>query len=103
MSIGALQRAHPPLPLDVGTWPKNRACRLDGHEAQGSALHGDLATAQACLALEASLRPPQTACVDTAPPWRSSAEHDGARRARRPAGYFCPVTFDSTTRSSTYR
>ena len=50
-----LPRAAPARVLAVGAWLKNRACLLDGHDAHWSALHGDLATPQACLALEASL------------------------------------------------
>jgi hydrogenase maturation protein HypF len=51
-----LPRAAPARVLAVGAWLKNTACLLDGREAHWSRPHGDLATPQACLALEASAR-----------------------------------------------
>jgi hydrogenase maturation protein HypF len=42
--------------LAVGAWLKNTACLLDGDRVHWSPLHGDLATPQACLALEASVQ-----------------------------------------------
>jgi hydrogenase maturation protein HypF len=41
--------------LALGAWLKNTACRVDGDQVHWSALHGDLAGPDACLALEASV------------------------------------------------
>ncbi|MFO1220674.1 MAG: carbamoyltransferase HypF [Burkholderiaceae bacterium] len=51
-----MPRAAPARVLAVGAWLKNTACLLDGHSVHWSPLHGDLATPQACVALEASVR-----------------------------------------------
>lgn len=54
-----VQRLPQPAParvLAVGAWLKNTACLLDGRDVHWSPLHGDLATPQACLALDASAR-----------------------------------------------
>lgn len=51
----ALPRAAPARVLALGAWLKNRACLLDGARVHWSPLHGDLATREACLALEASV------------------------------------------------
>lgn len=47
--------AAPARVLAAGAWLKNRACLLDGDTVRWSPLHGDLATPQACEALDASL------------------------------------------------
>lgn len=57
--MNRLQRLPQPAParvLAVGAWLKNTACLLDGDAVHWSALHGDLGTPEACLALEDSLR-----------------------------------------------
>jgi hydrogenase maturation protein HypF len=51
----ALPRAAPARVLAVGAWLKNRACLLDGAMVHWSALHGDLGTPEACMALDASV------------------------------------------------
>lgn len=50
-----LPQAAPARVLAVGAWLKNTACLLDGDVVHWSPLHGDLATPEACLALEASV------------------------------------------------
>jgi len=52
----ALPRAAPARVLAVGAWLKNRACLLDGATVHWSALHGDLGTPEACVALDGSVR-----------------------------------------------
>jgi hydrogenase maturation protein HypF len=51
-----LPRAAPARVLAVGAWLKNSACLLDGDVAHWSALHGDLGTPEACIALEQSVQ-----------------------------------------------
>jgi len=51
-----LPRRAPARVLAVGAWLKNTACLLEGDAVHWSPLHGDLATPQACLALEASVQ-----------------------------------------------
>lgn len=42
--------------IGAGAWLKSRACALDGEGLRWSALHGDLATPQACEQLQQSLQ-----------------------------------------------
>jgi hydrogenase maturation protein HypF len=56
MTSTALPRPAPARVLAVGAWLKNRACLLDGDRVHWSPLHGDLGTAEACRALQASAR-----------------------------------------------
>ena len=51
----ALPQAAPARVLACGAFLKNRALLLDGRTAWWSPLHGDLASPDACMALEASL------------------------------------------------
>jgi hydrogenase maturation protein HypF len=53
-STQRLPAAAPVRVLAFGAWLKNTACLLDGDRVHWSPLHGDLATPQACRALEAS-------------------------------------------------
>jgi hydrogenase maturation protein HypF len=52
----ALPRPAPARVLAAGAFLKNAACLLDGDVVHWSPVHGDLATPDACLALDASLR-----------------------------------------------
>jgi hydrogenase maturation protein HypF len=54
VNMQRLPQAAPSRVLAVGAWLKNTACLLDGATVRWSALHGDLGTPQACLALQAS-------------------------------------------------
>jgi hydrogenase maturation protein HypF len=65
--MNAAQRLPRPAParvLALGAWLKNTACLLDGETVHWSPLHGDLATPQACLALEASAKALLARCGD---------------------------------------
>lgn len=68
----ALPRAAPARVLACGAFLKNRALLLDGQAAWWSPLHGDLATPEACLALDASL----AALADRAPGRIDAVAHD---------------------------
>ncbi|MEY4752576.1 MAG: hypothetical protein RJA44_251, partial [Pseudomonadota bacterium] len=50
-----LPRPAPARVLACGAYLKNRACLLDGTRLWWSPLHGDLASPEACIALEASV------------------------------------------------